>query len=101
MTPTFTWTPKGKAFAERWSTPDAVIALILAEFEQYEITPKNLIFHSVFMGPIEEDRAFVVTKGDNGSLLIDVAIFEESGETLDSGPFQGMTLMMPRGSEDE
>lgn len=101
----FTITTRAAQFAKLWGVDDLQVA-VLADMEVDEVhlaKPQNMMFHTTFIGPFEDNKAFITTPlADNSGFQIDLAVYEDVDE-LESGPFKGYSVLMPSGvtPEDE
>lgn len=101
----FTITARAVEFAKLWGVED-LVAAVIADMKRDGADvkrPQNLMFHTTFIGPMDDNKAFVTTPSpDNKRFVIDVAVFESHGE-LDAGPWKGFDVQMPSGvtPEDE
>lgn len=102
----FTVTPRAMEFAKLWGVDD-LPAVVLAEMELDEVQidkPQNVFFHTTFIGPFADKKAFISTPlADNSGFLIDLAVYEDTGHDIEGGPLKGFTVSMPSGvtPEDE
>ena len=100
----FTVTTRAAEFAKLWGVEDLSVAA-MEDMERWEVDPKeplDLMFHTFFVGPIKDNKAFVITPlRDNSGFLIDVAIFEDTGRELEKGPFKGYSVSIPSGVTPE
>lgn len=110
--PTFTFTHAAQAFAHANGGMDALNVAAQAavvdlmggslpdehtDEDNGPPSPTAIYFHSFsFHG----DYNMIMVPDGNG-LLVDVSEPEESEEPLDSGPFKGMRVVMPRMFSDE
>jgi hypothetical protein len=70
-------------------------------YEEFDIN--NLIMHVVMMKD-DKGRAveFVCSPGAKENVLrVDTATYEEIEQPLESGPFKGKKVLMPRGDSDD
>lgn len=95
------FTPLARAFAEAKASTAEVEATVRAELIEYEIDPRRMVFHTVFIGggDYATATAFICT-WTGTKVLIDTASYDE-GPALKEGLFKGMKVMFPAGDSEE